>query len=189
MIELLRDKTFCTRSMYSVRRPLQRLLKCSKLSASSATSTPPVDLEHNEQRRNSDCAELQGEIITAEASHFCTRLCLLWSEAFSRSQCNCRVFCRYEGCYIRRWAWRNSESHSARSRFVVWRENASKRDMFGDLTWSNLVWWPNRLIMSWVTKRLHQPNEQNVLHCLIKCLPSFKFYHTWSDWWLNKIKR
>ena len=64
MIELLRYKTFCTRSKYSVRRPVQRLLKFSKLSASSATSTPPVDLEHNEQRRNSDCAEIQGEIIT-----------------------------------------------------------------------------------------------------------------------------
>ena len=31
----------------------------------------------------------------------------------------------------------------------------------------------------------HRPNERNVLQCLIKCLPSFKFYHRQ----LNKIKQ
>ena len=34
------------------------------------------------------------------------------------------------------------------------RKGLSKREMFGDQTSSNIVWWPNMLMLKWVAKRL-----------------------------------
>jgi len=44
------------------------MVNCVDRLGSSARSTPPVDIENNERRRNSDCAELQGTLSTAFTS-------------------------------------------------------------------------------------------------------------------------
>jgi len=49
----------------------------------------------------------------------------------------------------------------------------SKQEMFVDQTGSNIVWWPNILMLYWVAKRYQTClSKQNVLQCLIKCLNS-----------------
>lgn len=83
-------------------------------------------------------------------------------------------------------------THIQRDRGLYFQDiiTASKGDMLGDQTRSNIVWWPNRLLCTeWpnVIKHVWSPTKRRKCFIMLDSisLPSFKCYHTW----LNTIKQ
>ena len=54
-----------------------------------------------------------------------------------------------------------------------------KREMFGDQTPSNIVWWPNMLILKWVAKRLKHVWSNNWYKPLNKRGTHARIKHVW----------